>query len=466
MPQGMPTVSGWNTTMSEIGKPLPSAEYEELMALRRENAELKRERLEAEPGAPARTSPTSHVLRWVASAILLVLTCVLTMSAVAAAYLRSEVLDTDRYLATVAPLSSDPVIQAEIADQVTEQITSRVDIEGLTREALAAVTQATPRVAPYVTGLAPVIADQAATLIHDTTARLVATEQFDDLWIQANRRAHQRLVGILTRENDGAVTIDQAGTVTLSVAPIIERVKSVLLEKGVGFARNIPEVNAEITLFQAPALVRAQRAVSTLNTAAELLPWAALACAAGAVAAAPRSGRRRAVIFAGLAFSVAMALLAIGLAIGRGYLLNSIPPDAISPGAAQVLIDTLLVPLRTTLRMVFVLGLVIALAAFLSGPSGAARAVRRGFTHGADFVTGKISSGPAKPWQRWLARHRRILEAAVVAIAALVLIFWTYPTAAVVVTLAVIVVLLVIVIEVLSRQAVVGREAVMAGEGG
>jgi hypothetical protein len=41
--------------------------------------------------------------------------------------LRSEVLDTDHYVATVAPLASDPAIQAEIADKVTQQITDSVD---------------------------------------------------------------------------------------------------------------------------------------------------------------------------------------------------------------------------------------------------------------------------------------------------------------------------------------------------
>jgi hypothetical protein len=86
--------------------------------------------------------------------------------------------------------------------------------------------------------------------------------------------------------------------------------------------------------------------------------------------------------------------------------------------------------------------------------------VRRGFTTGADYVTGKVSPGPARPWQRWLARFRRILEAAIVAIAALILIFWQYPTAAVVIWLAVSAVLLVVIVELLARPGVVERQAV------
>jgi hypothetical protein len=265
---------------------------------------------------------------------------------------------------------------------------------------------------------------------------------------------------VVTGETNGAVSVNQNGAVQISTAAVIARVKDALQQRGVGFAQQIPSVDAQITVFQSPDLVRVQRAVSALEKAGTVLPWLALACAAAAVFSAPPGGRRRAVIFVGLTFSIAMFLLALGVLIGRSYYLGQIPPDTVSPGAAQTLIDTLLVPLRTALRVVFVLGLVIALAAFLSGPSGAARMVRRGFTTGADYVTGKVSPGPARPWQRWLARFRRILEAAIVAIAALILIFWQYPTAAVVIWLAVSAVLLVVIVELLARPGVVERQAV------
>jgi hypothetical protein len=447
----------------EVNQPLGAAERAELEALRRENAQLRQEQLETAARTPEGGHGAPRGLRWAASVVLLVLTAVLAMAAVTANYVRSEILDTDHYVSTVAPLASDPVIQAEITDQVTRQITSLVDIEATTRQALAAITQATPRVAPLVTGLAPVIAEQATSLIHDTVSRLVQTEQFNDLWIQANRRAHQALVAVVTGESNGAVSVNPSGAVQISTAAVITRVKDALQQRGVGFAAQIPTVDAQITVFQSPDLVKAQRAVSALQKAGAVLPWLALACAAAAVLVAPPGGRRRAVIFAGLTFSIAMFLLALGLLIGRNYYLGQIPPDTVSPGAAQTLADTLLVPLRTALRMVFVLGLVIALAAFLSGPSGAARMVRRGFTTGADYVTGKVSPGPARPWQRWLARYRRILEVAIVALAALILIFWQYPTAAVVITIAASAVLLVVIVELLARPGVLERQTMAEG---
>ena len=129
--------------------------------------------------------------RRIIAIVLVVLTAVLACAAVPALYLRSEVLDTDRYVATVAPLASDPAIQAEIANKVTTQITEAVDIEGITRDAMTELGKVAPRVAAVITGLAPAIAEQTKTLIHTAVSRFVASPQFQDLWTQVNRVAHQ-----------------------------------------------------------------------------------------------------------------------------------------------------------------------------------------------------------------------------------------------------------------------------------
>ena len=46
----------------------------------------------------------------------------------------AELLDTDRYVATVAPLASDPQVQAAIIDRVTDEIMARLPIEQLTTD--------------------------------------------------------------------------------------------------------------------------------------------------------------------------------------------------------------------------------------------------------------------------------------------------------------------------------------------
>lgn len=432
-----------------------SSQEEEILRLRAQVAQLQEEQATLQqPEGRKPQGAAARIGRWTAAIVLIVLTAVLVLGAVPAMFLRSQVMDTERYLATVAPLAMDPAVQREIANKVTDQVVAAVDIEATTRDALAELTQNTPRVAPVITGLAPAIAEQFASLVRTAVGNYVATPQFHDLWIQVNRVAHQSIVNLATGETGGIADIDQSGAVTISSKEIISRVKERLLEQGVGIASRIPETDARITLFQSPELVQAARAINILDRLAPFLVGLSIATALAAIAVSPRGRRRRTTISVGIAVAVAMALLALALAIGRSIYLSMLPPGTLSPDAAQSLIDTLVVPLRTSLRLVFVVGLLVAIVAFLGGQSRPAVQLRRGIAHVGDLVSGKAGGGTVKPWQLSLARYRRILEAAIVGVAVLVLIFWEEPTAAVALWTAVIAGLLILAVEVASRPAI------------
>ena len=436
-----------------------SPEQEEILRLRAEVARLQLEKDRASEAGLKPPGRGSGIARRIIAVVLVVLTAILAFAAVPALYLRSEVLDTDRYVATVAPLASDPAIQAEISNKVTTQITEAIDIEGITRDAMTELSKVAPRVAAVITGLAPAIAEQTKSLIHTAVSRFVASPQFQDLWTQVNRVAHQGIVNLATGNTGGTVSIDESGTVTISTKEIIARVKTLLVEQGVDIAARIPEVNAQITLLQSPELARATEAIRLLDRTAPILAWLTVLSAIGAIAVAPRGWRRRTTSRVGLGIAVAMALLALALAIGLDIFLSTIPPATVSPAAAQSLVDTLLVPLRTGVRFVFVVGLLMALAAFLTGHSRPAESVREGLARAGDYVTGKVGAGQPRPWQHWLARFRRILEAAVIGVAVLVLILWQYPTAAVAIWTAVLAGLAILLIELLCRPAVAAAHA-------
>ncbi len=94
--------------------------------------------------------------------------------------------------------------------------------------------------------------------------------------------------------------------------------------------------------------------------------------------------------------------------------------------------------LRTTIRMVVVLGIVIALAAWLSGPGKYATAARQVWHSGivATRATADrlgLRTGPVGPFIR---RHRAWFTWGLVAIAVIVYVLWSYPTGWVVVGLA------------------------------
>jgi hypothetical protein len=432
--------------------PLSSDERRELERLRREVAELRGEgpavRSDAEP------PPRGHALRWTAVVILLVLVGLLTVSSVLARYARSEILDTDRYVTMVAPLASDPVIQGAVTDRVTDEIFTQVDIAGLTEDALTALTEDRPRLEPVV-GLAPVIVGQAENFVRDTVGTLVASDQFESLWTEANRTAHDRLAAVLTGDTRvEAIQLDDSGTVSLNLAPIIERAKTLLVDRGFAFADNIPAVDKQFVLFESPELVQAQRAVNALDKASGVLPWLTLLVAAGAVWAAPRGSRLRALSAVGATFVVAMVVLALAVMIGRSLYLDALPPEVRSPEAAAVLFDAAATPLRTMLRAVLVTGLVVAIGAYLIGGSSSAMAVRRWFGYGMTKLRKPDSSRAPGTVEVWLAHARVPVRAAIVAVAVLVIVFWNYPTGAVVGWTVVIALLALLLLELVVRPVV------------
>ncbi|MGQ4599381.1 hypothetical protein [Nocardia sp. R6R-6] len=436
---------------------LDRSERAELDRLRAEVAALRREVRAAPPSAPR---PPRHVWRWTAVAILTVLVAVLAITTVAARFVRGEILDTNRYVSTVAPLGSDPVLQSEVANRVTDEIFARVDIEGLTADALAALTEAVPaaqnrpRVDRAVEGLAPVITQQARGFVNETVLSFVRSEQFEDLWIQANRAAHTALVAVATGHvGPSSVTVDENGTVTLSLRTVFDNVKARLLERGFTFAEKIPSVDKQFVLFRSPELVRAQRAVDWLDKAAAVLPWVTIAVAVAAIAAAPAGRRRRALSFIGLALVVGMLILAIALIVARAIYLDQMPPDVLSTQAATVIADTVLVPLRTALRGVAVLGLAIALGAYLAGDSASATAIRQGFGRGMDRIQHLRRSRPPNVVEASAFRARVALRWSIIGIAALLLVFWRYPTGLVVVWIALGTVVALLALEILIRPA-------------
>lgn len=70
--------------------------------------------------------------------ILVVLVCILAPVSVLAVWLHSTVLDTDQYVATVAPLAHKPAVQEAIATRVTNALVASTDLEFL-RTALRSV---------------------------------------------------------------------------------------------------------------------------------------------------------------------------------------------------------------------------------------------------------------------------------------------------------------------------------------
>ena len=410
----------------------------------------------ASGGPPPQTDPEAHHhVRGlsVVSAVLVVLACVLAPLSVTSVWANRIISNTDQYVKTVEPLVRDPAVQAALTDEVTQAVLDNIDVQGVTKDALDALARqrgVPSSVAAAIPGLQLALVNGVNGFVHDQVAKIVASDQFAQVWDAVNRAAHDQIVRLLSGEQGGAVTA-QGDTVTLNLAPVIAQVKRALVDQGFSLADKVPTVNKTFVLVQSKSVTHAQGAYKLLEKLGVWLPIIALVLLLGGVLLA--RDRRRALMLGGLGVAASMIVLGMALAIARTWYVNETPGNVLTPDAAGSVFDTLVRFLRSSLRAVGVLGLVLAFAAFLSGPSTAAVKTRRGFTQGIGSLRG---SAEAAGWQTgpvgaWTYAHRRALRLTAAVLGGVVLMFWNQPTAGVVVGVAVVVLLVLVVIEFLGR---------------
>lgn len=428
--------------------PLSTDERLELERLRAEVVQL-RGQAPAEPPTPR----SHHRLRSTAAALVIVLGCVLAPLSVTSVWLDSQLTDTDAYVETVAPLIEQPAVQQALASAVTTEVFRRLDVQATTSEALQAIADRTnlpPLLEERLVGLAVPLSNGVEGFVTDQVNTLVASDDFRAAWVDANRVAHQELVATLTGERDGAVQVNQ-GTVSVNIAPFVQVVKQRLIDRGLTVAERIPDVQASFVVMQSADLVRAQSLFAALDTLGAVFPFIVLAVLAAGVLLA--LDRRRALVGAGLGVAASMVVLAVLLALLRAGYLSSVPADLLPRDAATVIFDTLVSFLRIALRGVLLLGLLVALAAFLAGPSRAAVATRHGIGRGLAAVRG-LGGGSEGLAGAGVARvvqvAKRPLQVVLVTAAGLTLVFWDRPTPAVLIGVVLVLLLLLAVIEVLG----------------
>jgi hypothetical protein len=347
-------------------------------------------------------------LRRSAVAFLLVLGCGLVAMSLIAAYVRLTVLDTDRYVSTMAPIARSPDVQRAVSDKLDAAITTRVDFDGLLREALP--DRADP--------LAPALAGGLREAIRGRIDAFVASDRFAALWDDANRRAHTRVVALLTTGESRRLLLE-GDTVYLDLGAAVDRVRQALQERGLDrlAAAIPPTVDGRVTLLQSQGLVSARRGIDLLESLTIVLPILALLCLAGHVVLS--RPRRRGLLRVGLGLIVTALLLLAAVGLGRSLYLDAIDQEVLPRDAAADIFDALIGLLRAGLRVVAIAAVLVALLALVLGRAGVVAERSRG------ALRGLASSRRAG----WVARHRLALQVGAGALGALVLLSWDPPTA-------------------------------------
>lgn len=422
---------------------LDPGERAELERLRAEVAELHKQ--------PSARKRVAIGWRGPVASLLIVLGCVLAPMSVLAVWTANQLSDTSRYVANIAPLASNPAIQGALTDKISSQITSHIPVSSLTNQAASALSShGLTRVAGLLRGFTPSIVSALAGFIHSQVHKLVTSPAFAQLWVRLNTVAHAHLVKALSGRGSSAISV-RNGQVALSLGPFIDVAKQRISARGLTIVDKLPTINPTFELFSAKYFVKAQTGYRVINDLKIVLPILTLLLLASGVYIA--RSHRRALIGAGLGLAAAMLVLAVGLLIFRGIYLNSIPNNKLPADAAAALYDTLVRFIKEGLRTLLVVGLVVAGAAFLTGPSVTAVRSRAAFSRGFGWVRAHgdragLSTGPVG---RWTYAHRNVLRIGATTVAVVAFVFWSRPTAAVVIWIAVVLLIVLGLIELIGR---------------
>lgn len=344
--------------------------------------------VQAQPNTP----PRHHWVRTFWSTVLIVVACILAPLSVVSVWARGEVTDTTRYIQTVAPLAEDPAIQDAVANRITQEIFTYVNVPELTSQAVETISgnrELTPEQTAALQALTGPINSGIESYTTEVVNKVVESDQFAAAWVEANTLVHQRLNASLTGQDAGQAVQVQDNQVVLDLGNLIGQVKQILIDRGFTIAEKIPATtNAQIVLFNAPNAATLQAGYSILNAVGFWLPLIAITLAVVGIFVCHTP--RKALAWFGFGLMVAMAVGAGLLGVARIAYLTELP-DGVNVAAATAFFDQFTVFLRQSLWAGAAGGLVVFLGGLLLGHGKVAGGFRR------------IPVAAAAAIQRWLA---------------------------------------------------------------
>ena len=416
------------------------ADRQRIAQLEAENAALAASRMTRAEAAPEAGRRTHRF--WIV--VLLVVGMVLTPVAILALFLRNELGDTGRYVHTVKPLSSNPAIQSYVADEITKELFARVDIDTYVKDALPERAQA----------LAGPLTGAVQSFVREATLRVIETDQFQKLWVDANRIAHAQLINLLTGHHSDAISTTSNGAVQIDLSSVAKLVSDQLQSSGIDLFANIPvaDVGGKITLFQSKDLYKVRTAVGIINTLTWVLPLLVFGAFGGFIYLS--RSRRRGFVRAAIAFTLGALALSLFLFVARGVYLHAATNNGLPYDAAAAVYDTLLRFLHTAVRAVLAFSIVVLIAVFFAGPSRLAVWFRSRVRWTANWL-GSESEHAGWLWlapNEFVVRRKAALRVIAATLAFLVLVLWKHPTPLRIVGLGIVTLVVLGIIEFFGRE--------------
>lgn len=330
--------------------------------------------------------------------ILAILTVVGLLATTSAFWARSLIFEEDRWITTVRELPSDPEVAAALGDYLTEELFEVVDFEARVEEALP----------DEVSIIVPILTTTIEDFVTEKVTEFIESDRFQELWVSANRTAHQLLMRIL--EEQGTIPgLERTGdTVTLNLIPAINAILDTIGDTAgdvVGVDISTPDLTDEgtqesiralserlgvelpddfgqITVYQGDRLPEARDTVVLVERIRFLAGVLTLLFGIGALWAAPNRRRASIGILLGSAAGFALLLLVPGGV--RNAVTNFITVHQ-NQLAAQRVVEIMLGSYVTLYRRLLLTALFAAGILLLTGPSRPAISIRREIGRGVEW---------------------------------------------------------------------------------
>ncbi len=298
------------------------------------------------------------------SIAIIVLASIVAFFAVFAVWAKRQILETGTWTETSTQVLENHDVQDALNTFLVDALFKQVNVEHQLKKALPDNVQG--------------LAGPASAGIHQLALRAglqaLQSPTFQNLWAQANAKAHDAFLQIIEGGNETLST--QGGVVNLDLGRVVTQVAQ---NAGVDVKGKIPPDAARIELLRSDELGLAQDAVNVLRVLDLALPALALALFALAIYL-PRGRRREAVRASGFAFVAVGILVLVARSIAGGIVVDTLAKtDAVRPAADAVwgIVTTLL---RDEGVAMVACGVLIVVGAWLAGKTAPAREIRRALT--------------------------------------------------------------------------------------
>src|SRR5436190_13469113 len=412
--------------MSDQGGP------EDLDSIRAEVDRLQDEvdRLGARPQKRAR-------LRRVFAVVFIVIAVLAFSTATPGVWARRTVYNTDRYLAVVMPLASDPAVQEALARQLTQAVFTAVDVQTKVRTAIA-------ERAPKLEFIAGSITTSLQGFVQGQVQKVIASDQFQQFWIQANTILQQQVVAVL--DGNSHVLQVQGNQVVFNYLPLLNDALaqlsgtlSAILNRqitlptitpdtapsqavaslGTALGVSLPGTFGSVTLFQGDELTSVQDAASTFNKT--LILAIALFIVSVALALILSTNRRRTLLQLLTALIVVVVLERRFAIAQANNVVSMAKPE--NQAAVQAIIGAFLSSLLLATKRILWVLFVVLIVAVVTAPYPWAVRARAWVGDAGRAGVGAVRGAEVGPAAAWVGARRDALMLAGAIVAAIILLF-------------------------------------------